>query len=73
MTSHRDKATNQMEENRKTIRNPGMVTTGNSFLLCNEKLGLLINICIITLALHYEKELTKNIRPTDILQTYTSI
>ena len=28
MTSHRDKATNQMEENRKTIRNPGMITTG---------------------------------------------
>ena len=36
MTSHRDKATNQMEENRKTIRNPGMITTGNSFLLFYE-------------------------------------
>ena len=31
MTSHRDKATNQMEENRKTIRNPGMVTTGTNY------------------------------------------
>jgi hypothetical protein len=40
MTSHRDKATNQMEENRKTIRNPGMITTGNSFLLSYEKVNL---------------------------------
>ena len=60
MTSHRDKATNQMEENRKTIRNPGMVTTGNSFLLCNEKLGLLVNILIITLAFTMKKKLPKH-------------
>ena len=28
MTSHRDIATNQMEKNRKTIQNPGIMTTG---------------------------------------------
>ena len=50
MTSHRDKATNQMEENRKTIRNPGMVTTGNYFLLNYEKVNLNFKlICVIFL------------------------
>ena len=28
---------------------------------------------LASVSLHYEKKLTKNIRPTDILQIYTSI
>ena len=31
------------------------------------------NSLYISPAVHYEKKLTKNIRPTDILQIYTSI
>ena len=43
--------------------------TSSGILKAKQKLGVTFN----SDKLHYEKKLTKNIRPTDILQIYTSI